>query len=69
MAEKTLSGVDVSGAVGSQTNNIAGAVEYVDLSITNPNGASVTVSVDDTTHTRRIVLYYTDTYARFAAFF
>jgi hypothetical protein len=67
MAEKTLSGDDVSGAVGSQTNNIAGAVEYVNLSITNPDGASVTV--DDTTHTRRIVLYYTDTYARLAAFF
>ena len=69
MAEKTLSGDDVSGAVGSQTNYVAGVVEYVNLSITNPNGASVTVTVDDATHTRRIVLYYTDTYARLAAFF
>jgi hypothetical protein len=37
----------------------------VNMSITNPSGASITVA--NSTHNRRIVLYYTETYAGFAS--
>ena len=45
--------------------SIAGIADYVDMSITNPSGASITVA--NSTHNRRIVLYYTETYAGFAS--
>ena len=46
--------------------SFAGISEYVNISITNHSGASVTLA--ETTHSRRIVLYYTEKYAHFAVF-